>query len=179
MNPMLTNALRKAWKWMLLVLLIAAIGYKVKFSPVPVMTEPVAVGPVIEEVLGTGTLEARYQTTVSPKIQGLIVELLVDQNDSVKKGQLLARLDDSELLREVSTQEAVVKAAESTVDRAKADEARATAVLDQAHRDYERYAGLLATKSISQESMDKTAENLAIAQAEAARGLAAVTEAAR
>jgi HlyD family secretion protein len=178
-NPMLANALRKGWKWLLLVALIAAIGYKVKFSPVPVTTEPVGVGPVIEEVLGTGTLEARYQTTVSPKIQGLIVELLVDQNDSVKKGQFLARLDDSELLREVSAQDAVLKAAESTVDRAKADEARATAVLDQAHRDYERYAGLVATKSISQEAMDKTAQNLAIAEAEAARGAAAVTEAAR
>ncbi len=56
--------------------------------------------------------------------QGVIVELLADQNDWIKTGQLLARLDDSDLIREVTTQEAVLKAGEASVERAKADEAK-------------------------------------------------------
>ena len=60
-----------------------------------------------------------------------------------KVGKLLARLDDSDLSREVTTQEAVLDAAEATVQRTIADEARAKAVLAQARLDYDRYSGLL------------------------------------
>jgi HlyD family secretion protein len=129
--------------------------------------------------MGTGTLEAHYQATVSAQIQGLIVELLVDQNDWVKSGQLLARLDDSDLRREVTTQEAVLDAAGATVERTNADEARAKALLEQARLDYNRYSGLLGSKSISQEQMDKTGQNLAVAEAELARASAAIAEARR
>jgi len=176
-NPTLANVIRKRWKWVLVAALIAVLGYKMKFGPATVSTQPVTVGEVVAEVMGTGTLEAHYQATVSPKIQGLLVELLVDQNDWVQSGQLLARLDDSDLKREVSAQEAVLKAAEAAVERAKADEARSKVIVDQARRDYDRYAGLLASKSISQELMDKTSQNLAVAEAEAARASAAVAEA--
>lgn len=179
MNLTLANIVRKRWKWVVVALLMAVLGYKMKFGPVTVSTQPVTVGEVVAEVMGTGTLEAHYQATVSPKIQGLIVDLLVDQNDWVQSGQLLARLDDSDLKREVTTQDAVLNAAEATVERARADEARSKAILDQARRDYDRYAGLLASKSISQELMDKTSQNLAVTEAEAARASAAVTEAER
>lgn len=153
--------------------------YKVKFSPVPVSTSVALNGEVVEEVMGTGTLEAHYQTTVSSKIQGLIVELLADQNDWVESGQLLARLDDSDLAREVSTQEAIVNAEEATVERVKADQARSKAIFDQARRDYDRYAGLMVSKSISQEVMDKTVQGLAVAEADVARSIAAIREADR
>ena len=46
--------------------------------------------------MGTGTLEARVKTTVSARIQERLAEVLVDQGDKVKAGQLLARLDDAE-----------------------------------------------------------------------------------
>ena len=158
---------------------LGLIVYKVKFGPTPVSTQPVAVSEVVAEVMGTGTLEAHYQATVSAKIQGLIVELLVDQNDWVKSGQLLARLDDSDFKREVTTQEAVLDAAGATVERTIADEARAKALLEQARLDYNRYSGLLDSKSISQEQMDKTSQNLAVAEAELARASAAIAEARR
>ncbi len=107
MNATVANLMRKGWKWALIAVALSLIVYKVKFGPVPVATQPVAVGEVVAEVMGTGTLEAHYQATVSAKIQGLILELLADQNDWVKLGQPLARLDDSDLKREVTTQEAV------------------------------------------------------------------------
>jgi len=179
MNTALSAAIRKYWKKAVLVAAVVVLVYKVMFVPVTVTTQPVAVGEVVAEVMGTGTLEAHYQTLIGSKIQGLIVELLVDQNDWVKSGQLLARLDDSDLKREVAAQEAVLNASEATVERVRADEKRSLAILDQARRDYDRYAGLLASKSISQEHMDKTSQNLSVAQAEEARSLAAVTEAER
>lgn len=179
MNAVLANLMRKGWKWALIAVVLGLIVYKVRFGPVPVASQPVAVGEVVAEVMGTGTLEAHYQATVSAKIQGLILELLVDQNDWVKLGQPLARLDDSDLKREVTTQEAVLDAAGATVERTIADEARAKALLEQARLDYNRYSGLLGSKSISQEQMDKTSQNLAVAEAELSRASAAIAEARR
>ncbi len=179
MDSSLKSILSKIWKWILLIIFIALVIYKVKFSPVPVSTSVALNGEVVEEVMGTGTLEAHYQTSVSSKIQGLIVELLADQNDWVESGQLLARLDDSDLAREVSTQEAIVNADEATVERVKADQARSKAIFDQAQKDYDRYAGLLVSKSISQEVMDKTVQGLAVAEADVARSIAAIREADR
>lgn len=179
MNPIFNRVLRKGWKWIFLAALIGVVTYKTTFAPVPVSTQSVTVGKIVAEVMGTGTLEVHYLATVSAKIQGLIVELLADQNDWIKTGQLLARLDDSDLIREVTTQEAVLKAGEASVERAKADEAKSQAILDQAKVDYQRYAGLVSSKSVSQEIMDKYAQNLAVAQADLGRASAAVSEADR
>lgn len=179
MSARLKSFLSKSWKWTVLVILILIIIYKVKFSPAQVSTATVNTGAVVEEVMGTGTLEAHYQASVSSKIQGLIVELLVDQNDWVESGQLLARLDDSDFAREVSTQEAILNAEEATVERVKADHARSRAIFEQARRDYDRYTGLLASKSISQEVMEKTIQGLAVAEADVERARAAITEADR
>ncbi|MGO8880046.1 MAG: efflux RND transporter periplasmic adaptor subunit [Desulfomonilaceae bacterium] len=179
MNPIFNRVLRRGWKWLFLAILIGLVTYKTTFAPVPVFTQSVTVGKIVAEVMGTGTLEAHYLATVSAKIQGLIVELLADQNDWIKTGQLLARLDDSDLIREVTTQEAVLNAGEASVDRAKADEAKSQAILDQAKVDFQRYSGLVSLKSVSQEIMDKYAQNLAVAQADLGRASAAVSEADR
>ena len=147
MNPIVNRILRKGWKWIFIAVVIVVVAYKAKFAPAPVMTQPVTAGKMVAEVMGTGTLEAHYPATVSSKIQGLIVALLADQNDWVKTGQSFARLDDSDLIREVTTQEAVFNASKATVERAKADEAKSKAILDQAKVDYQRYAGLVSRKA--------------------------------
>ena len=64
------------------------------FAAVPVEAFEVQPGVVIGEVMGTGTLDARVKTTISPRIQERLAEVFVDQNDFVKAGQSLARLDD-------------------------------------------------------------------------------------
>ncbi len=173
------DLLRKTSKWILLLIIVGVILYAVKFRPVPVMTAAVTTGAIVGEVMGTGTLEAHYQSSVSSKISGLLVELPVDQNDRVTKGQRLARLDDSDFRWEVTTQEAVVQAEEAAVERAKADLVKSTAIFDQTKRDYDRYMGLRATNSISQEAMDKNAQNLAVADADVSRATAAIAEAER
>jgi len=60
-------------------LVVGGIIYWMKFAPVAVNTHTVECGTIVAEVMGTGTLEARVETTISPKISGRIVEVLVDQ----------------------------------------------------------------------------------------------------
>jgi len=92
---------RTALKVLLPGLVAVAIVYQVKFAPAPVTVHEVKPSLIAAEVLGTGTLEARVKTTISPRIQERLAEVLVDQNDPVQAGQLLARLEDGELRQQV------------------------------------------------------------------------------
>jgi HlyD family secretion protein len=88
-------------------------------------------------------------------------------------------LDDADLAQEVGIARATLDAAQATVKRVRADEARARAVKDQAQRDYQRYSSLSESKSISPENVEKTREKLAVADAESERASAATTESVR
>lgn len=176
-NSQFTRFLGKSAKWILLAAIMAFVIYRMKFSPVRVVGYQVKTGPIIAEVMGTGTLEARVKTTISPRIQERLAEVLVDQNDPIKEGQLLARLDDGELKRQVEVSEATVAAAKSTAERVLADEARAQAVELQAQQDYKRVSDLVSTKVSSQSEFDKSVELLRVAEADLKRARAATTEA--
>lgn len=91
--------LRTGLKLLVVAVLAGLFVYKLRFSPAPVVSHRVALGPVVAEVMGTGTLEARVKTTISPRIQERLAEVLVDQVDPASPGQLLALVDDGELKR--------------------------------------------------------------------------------
>jgi HlyD family secretion protein len=165
--------------WLLVVALVGFAIYRLKFSPVPVIAHTLSTGEVREEIMGTGTLEARVKTTISPRIQERLAEVLVDQGDCVKTGQLLARLDDSETRQQVAIAEATLSAARATVERVRADETRAKAVLQQSQLDHRRTTELLAGKIAAQADFDKAAEALHVAEADLKRAESAIVEAER
>ncbi len=168
---------RKLLPWLIVAAVVVFAVYRIKFSPMPVTAHTIATGEVRGEVMGTGTLEARVKTTISPRIQERLAEVLVDQGDSVKSGQLLARLDDAETRQQVAIAEATHIAARATVERVRSDEARAQAVLKQAQQDHQRSINLLAGKITSQADFDKTAEALHVAEADLKRAQSAIVEA--
>ena len=166
-------------KWLIVVLVIGFAVYRVKYAPVPVIAHTIAAGQVVAEVMGTGTLEARVKTTISPRIQERLAEVLVDQGDAVKSGQLLARLDDAETRQQVAIAEATLSAARATAERVRADQARAEAVLRQSQLDHQRATELLAGKIAAQADFDKMSEALHVAEADLKRAHAAIVEAER
>ncbi len=170
-------ALRKAVTWIVLALVAAFSVYRLRFSPIPVVTHAVASGEIHGEVMGTGTLEARVKTTISPRIQERLAEVFVDQGDMVKSGQLLARLDDAELKQQAAIADAALASARATIERVQADEARAQAVLQQARLGHKRATELIATKVASQSDFDKAVESLRVAEADLKRSQAAIGEA--
>jgi HlyD family secretion protein len=173
------SSIRRLLTW-LIVAAVAGLGvYKLKFSPMSVTTHTITTGEVRGEVMGTGTLEARVKTTISPRIQERLAEVLVDQGDCVKSGQLLARLDDSETRQEVAIAEATLSSARATVERVRADQARAEAVLRQSQLDHQRSTELLAGKIAAQADFDKSAEALHVAEADLKRSQLAIIEAER
>jgi HlyD family secretion protein len=161
---------------LLLVLGAALFFFRYAFAPVSVRAHEVARAELIEEVMGTGTLEARTKVTVSTKISGRISEVLVDQGDKVTAGRVLVRLDDSDLKHQVEVEEANVAARKATVDRLIADKAYARAALDLATASHSRAQRLSGQRVLSEEDLDRAVEGLRTARAAMDRAEAALLE---
>ncbi len=170
---------RHLWQMAKLLALAAVAGglvYWLKFSPLPVREHEVKLGDIVAEVMGTGTLEAHFKSTISPRISGRIQEVSVDMGDMVTAGQLLVRLDDVDMKPQVAIAEASVVVAQAAIERLQSDRLQATAVLEQTTTDRERALRLQPGGAISQEEVDKTTANWKIAQAGVARAEAAIVE---
>jgi RND family efflux transporter MFP subunit len=162
-----------------LVLVLAVAGgivYWLKFSPVPVSEHRLELGQIVAEVMGTGTLEARVKSAISPKIAGRIEKLLADQGDQVKAGQLLFTLDDADLKRQAEIAEANIASSQAALERLKADQAQAAAVLEQARQNHGRIQKLVTQNAATAEDSDKATEAMGVAQAGVARAEAALLE---
>ncbi len=173
------RTLRTAAKVLVLLGSAAFVVVRLLTASVPVLAQQTQQGLVIAEVMGTGTLDARVKTTLSPRLQERLAEVLVDQGDFVQAGQLLARLDDGELRQLVAIAEASLAGAQATVERVRADEDRAHAVEQQAQLNHQRLRELLATKVSSQADLDKALEQSRVATADVKRAQAATIEADR
>ncbi len=163
--------------WVIPVVALIFIVYGLKSSPLAVTVHTVTQGDLQAKITGTGTLDARIKTTISPRIQERLADVLVDQGDTVKSGQLLARLDNTELLQQVAVMQATLTNAKTTADRIRIDESRAQAVLQQALLARNRLAALIEVKAAPQEELDKATEVLNVAKADLKRSQLATTEA--
>lgn len=170
----------KTWGWRILqgagaLAIIAAVAYWF-FAATPVIEHRVEVGEVVAEVLGTGTLEARIKSTISPKIAGRVHEILVDQGDRVKAGQLLFSLDDAELEQQVEIAEATTAMWRASLDRLQADLNQAKAILENAKTDFDRIQKLVQSNAVSAEEGENATERVSIAEAGLSRSMAALVE---
>jgi multidrug efflux pump subunit AcrA (membrane-fusion protein) len=74
--------------------LVAGALVRRRMQAVPVVATPVARGTAVDAVYATGTVEAEDRVDVKAKTSGSIAELLVNEGSVVKKGDLLARIDN-------------------------------------------------------------------------------------
>ncbi len=96
-------------------------------KPPPAGDAAASIAPpdLMNTVIATGTLNASVTVEVGSQLSGQIASIAADFNDFVKKGQLLAQLDDAKY-------RADVEAAEAALESAKADERIAAARLERA-----------------------------------------------
>ena len=136
-------------------------------------SEPVTRGTLVVKVSATGNLQPTNKVEVGSELSGIVTQVLADENDRVKKGQVLAQLDLSKLKDAVTKSRASLAAAEAQVLQARAtmDEARA-----QLAR-YRQVAELSGGKVPSKSEMTTGEANLTRAEANQASAGASVTQA--
>ncbi|MDP3843724.1 MAG: efflux RND transporter periplasmic adaptor subunit [Oxalobacteraceae bacterium] len=143
--------------------LAALLGATLVLGTAPAAAQPaaaaasayvVAYRDVPETISAEGVAEAMRQSTLAAQISGQIVELRVKVGDSVKAGQVLARIDP--------------RAAEQALSGSRSQVAEAQAGLNNALRSFERSKKLFAQKFISQAGLDQAQADYNVAQARVA-----------
>lgn len=158
---------RKRFLSILLVLILASLvgigfwslGDGAKESPY--VTVPVRKGAISQVVSATGTLQAVVTVQVGSQVSGTVAKLSADFNSKVKKGQVIAELDQAKFRARVEETKANVLAAEANVAKAKV-------TLADARRTLARSTELRKRELISQSELDaaQTAFDAAGAQLE-------------
>ncbi|MEE3384044.1 MAG: efflux RND transporter periplasmic adaptor subunit [Prevotella sp.] len=108
--------------WILLgIIAIVAIavwllsGSKKK-EEVTFKTEKVAPANIQNSITATGTIEPVTSVTVGTQVSGIVSKLYVDYNSVVRKGQVIAELDRTNLLSELNTAKANLSSAQSSLN---------------------------------------------------------------
>ena len=130
-----------------------------------------------EEVYGNGTVEAKVVIPISSKITGRIVEVFADQGDHVRRGQLIARLEDGDFLQQRNQSEAGVKRAAANLDVEQAGLKKAKANLALAEKNAQRYKTLSEKNLVSRLEAEQYENAFLVAREEVARSTAALESA--
>lgn len=140
----------------LVVVLIA--GYTVakkqgwigKATGVEVLVAKAAPANIIEKVSASGKVQPETEVKISPDVSGEIIELYVQEGDSVRKGQLLLRIRPDNYQAQVNVQSAQVGTQRANVGQAQARLQQLMAAAKQTELTYRRNASLYKQKVISQ-----------------------------
>ena len=154
-----------------LVTVTAAVLHARKAGDAPEITAAaVTRGSIVSVVAATGTLDATTSVQVGSQVSGTVDQLLVDFNSIVKKGQVLARLEQSLYRSAIDQAQSNVVKAESDVDRLKVSQLDAATKLERAR--------LLADKQLIPATDLQNAEvTLQLAQTQVRSAEAQVTQA--
>jgi HlyD family secretion protein len=159
----------KKMKWLLIslgVLLVFLVvlskaGVFGKDEGKKVTTEKVQKRNIIEVVNASGKIYPEVEVKVSPEISGIITELNIQEGDTVKKGQVLARINADQYNIQRSQAAGGVAQSQAQVNASKANVSNSQAALDalnaqaeQAQRNYDRLKQLFDEKVISQSELD-------------------------
>ena len=110
----------KIWIVVAVVAIVAAASFLLsgnkKTEQVAFVTEAVAPANIENSITATGTIEPVTSVTVGTQVSGIVSKLYVDYNSVVKKGQVIAELDKTNLTSELNTAKANLASAQSSLN---------------------------------------------------------------
>ena len=146
-------------------------------TPPRVATAKVERRDLLEQVYGNGTVEAKEVVGVSSKITGKIAALYADQGDTVKGGQILARLESDDFTQQERQSEAGVARGGAAMELERAALRKARANRELAERNARRFRTLADKNLVSQLEAEQYENAFRVAREEEARGVAALAAA--
>lgn len=141
-----------------------------KERPVTFDTDSVKLSNIQNSITATGTIEPVTSVTVGTQVSGIVSKLYVDYNSVVKKGQIIAELDKTNLISELNTAKANLSSAQSTLAYETSNYKRYKTLYDKglvSADDYENaelsYLKAKETVASSRETVQKAQTNLGYA----------------
>ncbi|HEX9723961.1 MAG TPA: efflux RND transporter periplasmic adaptor subunit [Vicinamibacteria bacterium] len=145
----------RSWWWLaVLAALIVATGlgwWLTRSSPAEVVTavaQEVEVGAGQTVLNASGYVTARRQATVSSKVTGKVMEVLIEEGMEVEQGQILARLDTTNVDANLRLAEAELRAAQTALEETRVQ-------IHEAGLNLERTKSLVEDNVVSQAELDR------------------------
>ena len=112
---------KKTWAIVIAVVAVVAVAAYLlsggkKENTVSFETAKVERTSIKSSITATGTIEPVTSVTVGTQVSGIVSKLYVDYNSVVKKGQVIAELDKTNLTSELKTAQANLSSAQSTLN---------------------------------------------------------------
>ncbi|UYV60050.1 efflux RND transporter periplasmic adaptor subunit (plasmid) [Pantoea dispersa] len=128
-------------------------------KPNPLMTAAVRQGDIENVIAATGKMDAIERVNVGAQVSGQVKKLYIKAGDNVRKGQLIAEIDDQ-------PQRSDLRNAQAALSVAQADLQTRQATLVRQQAQFQRLQQMIKTNAVSRQDFDTAAEAWRIAQAE-------------
>lgn len=158
----------KIWIAVVVIVIVAvatwAMSGEKKEEDINFKEEKVALKTLQNSVTATGTIEAVTSVTVGTQVSGIVNKLYVDYNSQVKKGQVIAELDKTNLLSELNTAKANLASAQSSLNYQAANMERYKTLYKKGLVSADEYENALLTYRQAKEQVASSKENVQRAQ---------------
>ena len=158
----------KVWIAMILVVVIAVAVWLLsggkKEEKINFKQEKVATHTLQNSITATGTIEAVTSVTVGTQVSGIVNKLYVDYNSVVKKGQVIAELDKTNLISELNTAKANLASTESNLSYQSANMKRYLTLYKKGLVSADEYENALLAYRQAKEQVASSRENVQKAQ---------------
>jgi HlyD family secretion protein len=158
----------KIWIAVVVIVIVAVAAWAMsggkKEEDINFKEEKVALKTLQNSVTATGTIEAVTSVTVGTQVSGIVNKLYVDYNSQVKKGQVIAELDKTNLLSELNTAKANLASAQSSLNYQAANMERYKTLYKKGLVSTDEYENALLTYRQAKEQVASSKENVQRAQ---------------
>lgn len=158
----------KVWIAMILVVVIAVAVWLLsggkKEEQINFKQEKVATHTLQNSITATGTIEAVTSVTVGTQVSGIVNKLYVDYNSVVKKSQVIAELDKTNLISELNTAKANLASTESNLSYQSANMKRYQTLYKKGLVSADEYENALLAYRQAKEQVASSRENVQKAQ---------------
>ena len=158
----------KIWIAVVVIVIVAVAAWAMsggkKEEDINFKEEKVALKTLQNSVTATGTIEAVTSVTVGTQVSGIVNKLYVDYNSQVKKGQVIAELDKTNLLSELNTAKANLASAQSSLNYQAANMERYKTLYKKGLVSADEYENALLTYRQAKEQVASSKEKVQRAQ---------------
>ena len=163
-----TKHFSKVWIAMIVVVILAIVAWLLsggkEKEDINFKQEKVGTHTLQNSITATGTIEAVTCVTVGTQVSGIVNKLYVDYNSVVKKGQVIAELDKTNLISEFNTAKANLASAESNLSYQSTNMKRYQTLYKKGLVSADDYENALLTYRQSKEQVATAKENVQKAQ---------------